>query len=77
MKTLRLQLSLKVREPRNLTEKEDNYKATLSNCFGVHAKAFALIVGDYKGQFGRTKVYANELISKKRDSMAKIVVENN
>ena len=52
MKTLRLQPSLKVRELKNLIEKKHNYKATMSKCFRVRAKALALIVGDYKGQFG-------------------------
>ena len=76
-KTLRLQPSLRVRELRNLIEEKHNYKATISKCFRVRAKALALIIGDYKGQFGMIRTYANELLSKNRNSTVKIAVENN
>jgi len=77
MKTLRLQPSLKVRELKNLIEKKHNYKATMSKCFKVRAKALALIVGDYKGQFGMIRAYANELLHKNKDSTIRITVKNN
>ena len=77
MEILRVQPSFKVRELRTLIEKKYNYKATMSKCFRVRAKALTLILGDYKGQFGMIKAYANELLSKNKDSTVKIVVENN
>ena len=60
-----------------MVEKKHNYKATMSKCFKVRAKALALIVRDYKGQFGMIRAYANELLSKNKDSTVKIAVENN
>jgi len=76
METFLLQPTLRMRELRHLVERDLNYKASMSMCGRTRKKALALIIGDYKAQFGMLRSYVHEVLSKNRGSTIKFAVRN-
>jgi len=75
--TFRLQPNLRLRELRDLIDRDHLYKPSMSMCFRTRMKALSLLLGDYKEQFGILWDYANELMSKNPLSTVKIKVDTN
>jgi len=59
-----LQAALRTRELKGLIDNDHNFKATLSMCSRVRAKALHAIIGDYKGQFRKIRDYLYEVYKK-------------
>ena len=70
--TFRLQPTLRVSELKGLVDKDHNYKATLSMCSRIRAKALHAIIGEYKGQFGQIRDYLYELCKKNPSTTIKV-----
>lgn len=58
----RLQLSLRLKELRDIVEKKHNYKSSMSTCVRTRVKALASILGNYSEQFGMIRSYVVELL---------------
>jgi len=63
---------LRVRELKGLIDKDHNYKAILSMCSNIRAKALHAIIGDYKGQFGQMRDYWYEIYRKNPGTTIKV-----